>query len=338
MSRLEKKGYIKIGSNIPYLTLLMKKEEELAQIHVVACMDLIHNVQMTPEQLENIGMQLEQKLLLEQAVGIVEILFVIYTDNLDRDKSYLNKRGKFWLADELGRQILIFENQPENFYGVKEELEAAYETEGKFQLPEIQLRPFPFVTMGLLLINVLVHIILEVNGNTKDPVYMLQHGAIYSGLVFDEGEYYRLFTAIFMHFGVSHLLNNMLALVLMGSTLERVLGRVYFSIIYLVSGVVGSLCSAIVVYYEQTLTVSAGASGAIYGVLGAIMVLMIVFSQNREKSVFLRLLLVLFLLMESDSGNIDVTAHISGFVAGMLVMILIYICDKFRARKLQNEV
>lgn len=337
VSRLEKNGYERIGSNVASLTLLMKKDEEPEHMHIVACLDNVRNSQITPEQLENIGFQLERKFLLEQVARKVDILFIIFTDNLDRDKCYANGNIQFWLADELGRQFVIFENQPEDFYGIRTELEDEYEKHSWFRVPEIQIRPIPIITIGLILINVIVHIILEKNGDTHEPLYMLRNGAVYSGLVFNEGQYYRLFTAMFMHFGTAHLLNNMLALALMGTNLERTIGKLYFTIVYLFSGVMGCLVSAINIYYKQTLTVSAGASGAIFGILGAIMVLAVLSAKNRGISVYFRIILVLLILLDTDTSNVDVIAHAGGFVAGIVSMTLIYLYNKFKQRKLKKE-
>ena len=100
--------------------------------------------------------------------------------------------------------------------------------------------------------------------------FMLAHGAMFAPLVVDHGQYYRLVTSVFMHFGVSHLLNNMLVLFVLGDNLERALGHVKYLIFYIVSGIVANIISIMVHMGSAYAAVSAGASGAIFGVVGGL--------------------------------------------------------------------
>lgn len=90
-------------------------------------------------------------------------------------------------------------------------------------------------TAALIVVNVVVFIFLSFGGMTEDAYYMLQNGAMYLPLL-QQGEYYRMFTSIFLHFGFSHLVNNMLMLGVMGWQLELVIGRIKFLIIYFAAG------------------------------------------------------------------------------------------------------
>ena len=138
-------------------------------------------------------------------------------------------------------------------------------------------RPEAVCTVALIVINVAVFLILSAMGDTEDAVFMLNHGGMYEPLIVQEHEYYRLFTSMFLHFGMSHLLNNMVLLGALGWNLELETGKIKFLIIYLVSGLGGNLLS---LYYDQSLplgerAVSAGASGAIFGLMGALLYVVI---------------------------------------------------------------
>ena len=73
---------------------------------------------------------------------------------------------------------------------------------------------------------------------------MLQHGAMYVPYLIKNGEYYRLFTSMFLHFGYDHLFNNMVVLVAMGWNLELEIGKIKFLIVYFISGLAGNILSA----------------------------------------------------------------------------------------------
>ena len=75
-------------------------------------------------------------------------------------------------------------------------------------------------TVALIVINVAVFFILTMFGDTEDAVFMLQHGAMYAPNIIEGHEYYRIFTCLFLHFGITHLLNNMVMLGALGWNLE----------------------------------------------------------------------------------------------------------------------
>ena len=104
-------------------------------------------------------------------------------------------------------------------------------------------RSRPYVNIALAAVNVLVFLYLEAIGSTEDGVFMVKHGAVFAPFVILGGEYYRLFTAMFLHFGVSHLANNMLVLLVLGEKMERALGHIKYLIFYLASGVAANSIS-----------------------------------------------------------------------------------------------
>ena len=98
-------------------------------------------------------------------------------------------------------------------------------------------KPEAICTVALIVINAAVFFILTLFGDTEDALFMLQHGAMYEPYIIDGHEYYRIFTCIFLHFGISHLLNNMVLLGALGWNLELEIGKIRFLIIYLGSGI-----------------------------------------------------------------------------------------------------
>lgn len=177
-----------------------------------------------------------------------------------------------------------------------------------------------------MVINVLVFFLLSLRGDTESGYFMLQYGAMYEPLVTDGHEYYRLITSLFLHFGIQHLLNNMVMLGALGYQLENEIGRIKFLLIYFISGIGGNLCSLYwnVSHGEQV--ISAGASGAIFGLMGALLYIVAV---NRGRLGRLSgrgmlIMVALSLYFGLTSSGVDNSAHIGGLICGILITVLLY--------------
>lgn len=197
---------------------------------------------------------------------------------------------------------------------------------------------FPIITGVLVIINVLVFIAIEFNGSSLDADYMIHVGAMYEPAFWQGHEYYRIVTHFFLHFGFDHLLNNMVSLLVLGYALENGIGRLWYALIYMFSGVFAGLVS---VYYhmsEGQQVVSCGASGAIYGLMGALAVMLIVNRKNNLRREIPRFLLYIALSLYSgrmDPG-IDNAAHVGGFAGGILICVIVCMLKKlFTYRKEQ---
>jgi membrane associated rhomboid family serine protease len=126
------------------------------------------------------------------------------------------------------------------------------------------------------------------------------------------GEYYRLFTAMFMHFGVLHLLMNMYALWILGRTLEAFLGPARFLALYLVAGLGGNVAA----YVFQPGALSAGASTAIFGLFAA---LFLVLRRLRLNAAAVLPIIIINLVFTISVPGISIAGHLGGFVVGGLV-------------------
>jgi membrane associated rhomboid family serine protease len=172
------------------------------------------------------------------------------------------------------------------------------------------------VTRMLIATNIIVYLatIASGGGINSDAGTIFQHGVLFGPDV-SNGEYWRLLTAAFMHYGPIHLGMNMLVLWFVGGPLEERMGRGRFLLLYLVAGLAGSAGALLVDPCAATL----GASGAIFGLFGAALVL-------ERQGVFvyggsiLGLIILNFILTFGLSG-ISVGGHIGGFVGGILAML-----------------
>lgn len=171
----------------------------------------------------------------------------------------------------------------------------------------------PLLSYILIFINVVIFILMNLNNNIHDEIILL-FGNHY--LFLKNLEFYRLFTCMFLHADIIHLLCNMYALYVIGPDVERYYGRLKFLIIYIISGIVGALFSCT---FNSLLSI--GASGAIFGLFGA----MLYFSYNYRATIssFLQSpiipTIIINLVLGFVSTNIDVMAHIGGLIGGILV-------------------
>ena len=181
------------------------------------------------------------------------------------------------------------------------------------------------VTWILAIINVLVFIVLSFGGMTEDAYYMYQKGALFVPAIISDQEYYRLFVSMFMHFGFEHLLNNMLSLLILGKYIEPLLGKVRFLIVYILSGIAGNLLSFFYELYTQDYAVSAGASGAVFGLTGALLCIVVINRGKLGNITKQRVFLMVGLSVYNGfiSSGINNAAHIGGLIVGFLLTRLI---------------
>lgn len=107
-------------------------------------------------------------------------------------------------------------------------------------MEEIKKEP---VTVLLILINTLIFLVVEFTGGSENGQHMLECGAAYAPLILEQGQWYRLFSSMFLHFGAPHLINNMLVLFVLGQRLEPVTGKIKFFLIYIFGGLGGNMLS-----------------------------------------------------------------------------------------------
>lgn len=185
----------------------------------------------------------------------------------------------------------------------------------------------PINWMNLLIIgvNLLIFALTEITGDTEDVTFMLKCGAAYTLWILD-GQWYRLFTSMFLHFGVSHLLNNMVLLLFLGDMLEELTGKWRYLLIYLGGGLAGNIISLLIDCRSGEMAVSAGASGAVFAVIGGIFVILVK-QRGRVKDLTLsRLVFVIFLSIYHgfQSSGIDNAAHVGGLLGGIFLTFLVY--------------
>lgn len=171
-----------------------------------------------------------------------------------------------------------------------------------------------YLVYAITAINIILWLIMEADGSSTDISTLIKYGAKYNILIM-EGQYWRLFTSMFLHIGIAHLLFNSYALINFGRLVEKIYGKFKFLIIYIASGLIGSIAS-----FALSPAISAGASGAIFGLMGALLF----YYKKRPKlssQIFgpnLFMVIAFNLFYGFTQSNIDNYAHIGGLVGGFL--------------------
>lgn len=187
-------------------------------------------------------------------------------------------------------------------------------------------KKLPICTIAIAAANVLIFLGLSFMGMTEDSTFMMEHGAMYVPYLMNGERYYTLITSMFLHFGFSHLMNNMVMLLVIGYSLEPEIGKIRFLLIYLGSGLMGNLVSAWFDVNQGSYAVSAGASGAIFGIVGALLYVAIR-NHGRVGEISTRGLVLmagLSLYYGFTAQGVDNAAHIGGLVSGFLLAVLTY--------------
>ncbi len=191
---------------------------------------------------------------------------------------------------------------------------------------------FPWTTTCIILINSIIYIATAIiyNGGWSLPVSsLIDTGANFSGLTLDKG-WWRLFTSIFLHGNLLHLLVNSYSLFVIGRLIEPVLGHFRFLGYYLLFGVAGSIVS--LTGYEYT--VSVGASGAIFGLFGFYLIHLLSSSKQPliQNAAFRSVLfsLVINFIVGFALPYIDNAAHLGGAIAGLICSFIIALSGRTR--------
>lgn len=175
----------------------------------------------------------------------------------------------------------------------------------------------PYVTWGLIIVNIIVFLISMFTNIL--PMFAVNR------MYIQNGEYYRLITGIFLHASIAHLICNCYSLYIIGMQLESFIGRVKFLIVYLLSGLAGSLLS---VYFSNNFSV--GASGAIFGLLGSLLYFGYhyrIYLESVIKSQIIPLIILNLMLGFMMSG-VDNAAHIGGLIGGVFSTMAVGIKHK----------
>lgn len=177
------------------------------------------------------------------------------------------------------------------------------------------------ITYTLIVIQILAYCWLVYAGGSTNATVLLNAGARSTPLI-RSGEWWRLVSPVFLHIGLTHLIVNSVTLLYIGRYIEEFFGHWRMVVIYFVSAVCGNLLSAV---FAPTV-ISAGASTAIFGLFGAFLMLGLSFPHNVVVRVLSRTFLafiVINIIIDCFSSDIDLVGHIGGLLGGFLMAFVL---------------
>ena len=226
---------------------------------------------------------------------------------------------------DLDKEALYDEEGIELFMKITNEINIKNTAKAK-RAEELFTPKKPWITYLIMGICIITFLLMYVFGNgSEDNLTLLKFGANLDVLT-KRGEYYRILTCIFLHIGIVHLLLNMYSLYIIGPQVESFYGKIKYLFIYLYSGICGSILS---LAFSNNV-ISAGASGAIFGLLGSLLYFGYhyrVYLGNVIKSQIIPVILV-NLFIGFITPGIDNFAHIGGLIGGVIASMICGVKDK----------
>ena len=234
----------------------------------------------------------------------------IWLENMDEEDITSSDVVKDYYPD-LSKKLVFNEDGVQLFMKISDDISKHNKVDAE-HIESVFKMKYPMITYLLIALNVILYIV-PVLTNSYDTI--INNFCVYGPLI-KAGQYYRIITGAFLHGGILHLAFNCYALYVIGSQLESYLGKVRYLIVYLFSAVTASLFSMIF-----SSNPSIGASGAIFGLMGALVYFGYhyrVYLGNVLKSQIIPLILF-NLLIGALSTGIDNFAHIGGLIGGLLI-------------------
>ena len=333
---LRTQEYIPLDTNLNKFTVFFRMENSF--VNVIHVIDITENPQIKPQEYERIVEKIQWQFR-DRGLEEVHSFSFIISEDLEQAEAFAKENPFSWIIHN-GNLVVPAESM-EDFYGIKAKLQdflkepivpreyeednIKYNWSGKQSYRSIKDRPLS--NHFFFLVNVFAFTLCTFTGEL-----LYTKGVMSVDLVIHLKQWYRLFSSMFLHAGIDHLISNMMIL-------ERRLGHVKYFILYLISGLGGSFLSLWYGnYVGDYFTQSLGASGAIFGMVGALLWLLI---RNRGHLETMSIPKILFLIGYSAyygliSTNVDNMAHLGGLITGFFLCVLLYRKKSAKSREVKE--
>ena len=341
---LTEQGYVKIPSNLPEFTFFFRAER--AYVNVLHVVDYRDGLYISEDQYEHLKKTIIA-FFKEKHVDEVHILSLLICSDTQKARQLCGQDPFCWIIDPTTNRLIVHETQVADFYGMKGMLEdflykisaGIYEEHnktGRQNKADTAGRQYTmrerfaqigsaYITFLLVACNVVLFIICTFTG---EWVYNI--GAFSVMDIIESGGWYRLISSMFLHADAGHLVSNMLILYYIGSAVEKEMGHLPYLALYMLSGLAGNIISAGYELYTTDFVSSIGASGAVFGVEGALIVLAFVHHGKIAQMTLGRIVFSAAFVLYSGfmSSYINNAAHVGGLLMGFVLAGLIWFFRK----------
>lgn len=326
-------GYNKIPSNLPEFNFYCRREVQgITVLHVI---DYRQGLYISEDQYTHLKEQIET-FFRDRGEREVHVMTLILCDDTEKAKRLCEKDSFCWIIDSREYRLLIHETQTADFYGWKDILEEFLFVLAKEDAKERETAAVPkkktdwralsWVNIVLVAVNVIIFLICTFTGD------LLYNKGAFNAAALWQGEWYRLFTSMFIHWDVEHLFSNMIVLYYVGAIVERRLGALPYIALYVLSGFAGNIFSMGYEFFMGAYGSSAGASGAVFGVEGALLFLVMAHRGKLESMTAGRVAFAIAfsLYCGFTSAGVNNAAHVGGVLMGFTAAAAITACEKIR--------
>lgn len=308
----DKNIYLKKEGTNGYVVVPVLKEEDYTKYFdniSTFCIDILKN--------KNLSKVFIVKILITDTFDNYDNDFLNYELNLDNHLIQI-----VWGVDLLNKKIITKNNQPTKFFNIEKYINTSFNTEEKLTKNIKQnyiVSKNSYITYSFMFIMALVYIIINTSPILDKNI--INHNFGISPTLFKDKQFYRLFTFMFLHASLTHLLSNLLSLYIFGTRIERYLGKISFLAIFLIGGLFSGIFSFIF-----TKTYSVGASGAIFGLIGATLYFSIKEKVKLDGLDYytIGIMCIISILGSFAVPNVDNAGHIGGFLIGYVVCYFVY--------------
>lgn len=326
---LTEHGFYKVPSNLPEFSFFFRREN--TYVNVLHTVDYKQGIYISEEQYVHIKEKI-YSFFQEKGIQEVHILSLLISPDIEKARQLCGKDAFCWLIDPVENRLMVHENQIADFYGLRgvledflykitittaptEEAAAQQATQGARSAPGVKTVLSSWVTLVLVVMNTVLFIICTFS---KELLY--NAGTFSVRNLIENGEWYRILTSMFLHGDIGHLVSNMLVLYYIGNVVEKQLGHLPYMITYFLSGFAGNIFSAAFELLTGQYISTLGASGAVFGIEGALLILALLHKGKLAGITAGRIVFALAFALYCGftSSYINNAAHVGGMLTGFL--------------------
>lgn len=315
-------GYEKLPSNLPEFNFYCHRE--MQGINVLHVIDYRPELYISGDQYAHLQEKIRE-FFVKRGEPEIHVMTLILSEDTEKARRLCEQDAFCWIIDTRAFRLIVHETQTSDFYGWKGILEeflfaAARETvaEAAADAPKEKFHLAP-VSVSLVAVNVIVFLICTFTGE------LLYNKGAFGVTELLQGDVYRLLTSMFLHGSVQHLFSNMIVLYYVGEIVERELGPFPYAVLYLLSGLAGNIFSAGYELMTGNFGSSVGASGAVFGVEGALLLLVMLHRGRLSTMTAGRVAFAIAFSLYCGFTSVGVNnaAHVGGVLMGFFTAAII---------------